>query len=51
MSNLCDRFYVLIHALFSIKLLCWKKKNCVVPDLFFSFQCHGFNSLQSYDTQ
>lgn len=26
MSNLCDRFYVLIHALFSIKFLCWKKK-------------------------
>lgn len=25
-SNLCDRVYVLIHALFSIKLLCWKKQ-------------------------
>lgn len=26
MSNLCDRVYVLIHALFSIKLLSWKKQ-------------------------
>ena len=26
MSNICDRFYVLIHALFSIKPLCWKKQ-------------------------
>lgn len=33
------------------KISLLEKKNCVVPDLFFSFQCHGFNGLQSYDTQ
>lgn len=47
MSNLCDRVYVNSCIIFD-KTSLLEKTNCVVADLFFSFQCHG---LQSHDTQ